>query len=39
MEQSPSLEANSHSASQLVKKFPSFHAIRRFIIVFTRARH
>jgi hypothetical protein len=35
MEQSPSWEANSHSASQV----PAFNGTRRFIAVFTTARH
>jgi hypothetical protein len=34
MEQSPSWEANSHSASQ---EIPRFYGARRFITVFTRA--
>jgi hypothetical protein len=36
MEQSPSWEV---TGSQLVKKFPAFYGIRRFIIAFTSASH
>jgi hypothetical protein len=35
MEKSPSWEAISHS----VKKLPGFYGTRKFITVFTRARH
>jgi hypothetical protein len=35
MEQSPSREAKEYA--QIVKKFPAFYGIRRFITVFTRA--
>jgi hypothetical protein len=35
MEHIPSCKANSHS----IKKFPAFYGTRRFITVFTTARH
>jgi hypothetical protein len=38
MEQSPSF-LGTYEYAQLVKKFPSFYGTRRFITVFTRARH
>jgi hypothetical protein len=39
MEKSPSWEADSHSVTQLVSKFPAFYGTQMFITVFVRACH